>query len=191
LFYPKKVKGKNIICLESHWGGETLEPRTSIKPMLDFITIARGTQYSYNLVHTKEEFSYILTSINPKHYKMLLLAFHGRSEEILMGANSEFEVTLQELSGIMGTRFEGYGVHFSSCSVLKAEEESIRDFMYKTDVAFVTGYGQGVDYIESGLMDLAYLGRWFHYKSVGAMFTSVRKSYKDFIKENDFIYYTR
>lgn len=191
MLYDKKVKHKNILCLESHWGGSQFEPRTSIKPILDYMTISRGTSYQYHFGHTKEEFRYVLENARTKDFNLLLLAFHGKPEKIFLGVDSEFTITFEELLEMMGDNFAGYGVHFSSCSVLNSSDERIREFIKQSGISFVTGYGQGVDYIEGEVMDFAYLGRWFKYKSNKSLFNSIEKSYGDLIKENNFKYYLR
>ena len=191
MFYPRKVKGKNILCLESHWGGSTIEPRASVKPLLDYITTGRGTSYTYNFVYTREEFKYILENVNVKKHNLLFLAFHGKPGNIMLGKDGESLIDMDELSGILDGRFSGYGIHFSSCSVLNLDEEKVTDFVSDTGASFVSGYGQGVDYNEGALMDMAFLSKWFYYRNMTSMFKSIKKSYKDFIKENNFLWYLK
>ena len=189
MVYDKKVTGKNILCLESHWGGSFKEPKLTVKPILDYITIARGNRYAYHLGYTREELTQFLSDIPARDYNLLFMAFHGRPGKITFGMDYKNRLSFNELADIMGTRFHGYGIHFASCSVLKDNEKDVRDFMEKTQVAFVSGYGQGVDYIEGALMDTAFLGKWIWYKSASMAFKNIKQAYKDFIKENKFIWY--
>jgi hypothetical protein len=189
MFYPTKVRRKNIFCIESHWGGTLIEPKPSVRPILEFCSVARGTKYSHQIVHTEGEFEYAIGNANPKTSNLLFLAFHGKADNIYLGANQEFTLTVDDIADMMGTRFSGSGLHFSSCSVLNIAEQKIHDFMKRTGLSFVSGYSQGIDYIESGAMDLAFLGKWYNYKSVGHLHNAIVSSYGDLIDENQFRFY--
>lgn len=188
MFYPKRVRKKNIFCIESHWGGTLTEPKPSVKPILEFCSVARGTKYSHQIVHTKEEFLYWINKASAKNANLLFFAFHGKPENIYLGAYQEFIINLDEIADLLGTRFAGSGLHFSSCSVLNISENKIKEFIRRTGLSFVSGYGQGVDYIESAAMDLAFLGKWYSYKSAAHLNNAITSSYGDLIKENKFIF---
>lgn len=189
MFYPSKVKGKNIVCLESHWGGGVAEPRPSVKPILEFCSVARGNSLTHFIVHTKEELVYDINQIKRKNCNLLFLAFHGDPDKTYLGVGQEFVITLDELADILGKRFHGIGVHLSSCSVLNTSQESINSFLDKTGVLFLSGYAQGIDFIEGMVMDMAFLGKWFQYKRISSFEKSLKLSYRDFIKENKFRIY--
>jgi hypothetical protein len=191
LFYPKRPKNKNILCIETYWDENEFEPTSNMTPLLDFVTTARGTGYTYRLSHTIEELTYILSTVKPSKCNLIIFAFHGRSDKILLGNKSEFIVSFLDLAKLMGRRFEGCGIHFSACSVLNSFEENIYEFIDMTGASFLTGYGQSVDYIEAGLMDMAFIGKWFRYKNTRSLFKNLKHSYKDFIKENNFLYFAR
>lgn len=189
MFYPKKVRKKSIFCIESHWGGTLVEPKPSVKPILEFCSVARGTKYTHHIVHTRDAFEYAIRNSKPKDANLLFFAFHGSPENIYLGTNQEFLVNIDEIAELLGTRFSGSGLHFSSCSVLNISDEKANEFLKKTGLSFVSGYGQGIDYIESAAMDLAFLGKWYSYKSIGHLTKSIASSYGDLINENQFKFY--
>lgn len=188
-FYSTIVKNKSILCLESHWVKPVEEPRPSIKPILQYASVGRGTSFAYHFLSTKEELVYWLVNTPSKSYDLLVLAFHGRPEEILIGRNQEVGLYLDELENIVGKKLMGKGLHFSSCSVLNTSKKRIMDFIKNTGASFVSGYAQGIDYIEGAVMDLAFLGRWYQYKRIASLDKSLRRSYGDFIRENKFKFY--
>lgn len=103
--------------------------------------------------------------------------------------NTEFEITLSELAIMMGKRFRGFGIHFASCAVMSAWDETLRDFMDKTEVLFISGYDRYVDFNESSLVDLALINRWMYARNYRRMFENMQRSYKPLLIDNGFKYY--
>lgn len=184
----KKRTSKRILAIES-WDSVYLEPKAGMKSLLDFITSIQGTRYSYNFCHTPTELEYLLKNIPTKNFSLLYFAVHGKPEKIQTGMFSEFDISLNKLSKMMGKRFSGMGVHFASCAVLSSSNETIENFIKNTEVAFVSGYTKYVDFEESSLADLAFINRWMYAKNYKKMFENMKKSYKTILSENGFKYY--
>lgn len=180
---------KNIIAIESWDGKSVIEPRKGMKPLLTFVTSMNGTKYSYNFCYTPEELSYLLSNIPTRSSSLLYLSLHGSPEKIKLGMFSEFEIGLDNLAEMMGSRFVGFGIHFGSCATLFSWEETMRNFMNKTGVVFCSGYEKYVDFNESSIMDLAFINRWIYARNHKRMFENMKKSYKQLMKDNGFSYF--
>lgn len=184
----RRQRNKNIIAIES-WEGASLEPKAGMRSLLNFITETNNTHYSYNFTYTPTELSYILENIPTKDFSLLYFALHGRPEKISLGMYTEFEITLSELAIMIGKRFKGFGIHFASCAVMSAWDETLRDFMDKTEVLFISGYDRYVDFNESSLVDLALINRWMYARNYRRMFENMQHSYKPLLIDNGFKYY--
>lgn len=186
----KKKKSKGIIAVESWDGSSMSEPRGGMKSLINFVSEFHETNFSFNFLYTPEELRYILQNISTRNFSMLYLALHGRPNSIQTGIHSEFEITLDQLAEMMGRRFEGFGLHLASCAVMSSSEESIRSFMNKTGILFISGYKFYVDFISSSLVDLALINNWMFAKNYRRMFEKMYKSpLKALLNENGFKYY--
>lgn len=186
----KKKTNKSIIAIESWDGSSMSEPRGGMKSLINFVSEFHETKFSFNFLYTPEELNYILQNIPTRNFSLLYLALHGKPDKIQTGMYSEFEITLEQLAEMMGRRFEGFGLHLASCAVMSSEEESIRDFMDKTGILFISGYKKYVDFISSSLVDLALINSWMFAKNYRLMFEKMYKSpMKALLNENGFKYY--
>lgn len=180
---------KGIIAIES-WDGKTVdEPRGGMRSLLNFVSDFHQTKFSYNFLYTPEEMRYILGNIPTRSFSLLYLSLHGKPDSIQTGMFSEFEIPLEELADMMGNRFAGYGLHLASCATMSSSQESIRDFMNKTGILFISGYTEYVDFISSSLVDLALINSWMFAKNYKRMFENMQKSYKQILNENGFKYF--
>lgn len=136
--------------------------------------------------------SYVLRNVSTKNHSLLYLALHGKPHSIQTGMYSEFNITLDELSTMMGKRFSGFGMHIASCAVMSSNEDSIYDFMNKTGVLFMSGYKNYVDFISSSIVDMALINNWMFSRNYRLMFEKMFKSpMKQILSENGFEYYTQ
>lgn len=186
----RKRNGKGIISIES-WDGEVVnEPRGGMRSLLTFVSEFHQTSLTHNFLYTPEEMTYVLRNVPTRNHSLLYLALHGKPESIQTGMYSEFNITLNELSTMMGKRFSGFGVHLASCAVMSSSEESIYDFMDKTGVLFISGYKKYVDFISSSIVDLALINNWMFARNYRRMFEKMYKSpIKQILSENGFKYY--
>lgn len=184
-----RKKNKNIIAIES-WDGKTVdEPRGGMRSLLNFVSDFHETKFSYNFLYTPEELKYILSNIPTSRFSLLYIALHGKPESIQTGMYSEFEILLDDLADMMGSRFVGFGVHLASCATMSSSTDSIRRFIDKTGILFLSGYTEYVDFGESSLVDLALINRWMFAKNYKRMFENMYRSYKPILNENGFKYF--
>lgn len=186
----RKRNGKGIISIES-WDGKIVnEPRGGMRSLLTFVSEFHQTPLNHNFLYTPEEMGYVLRNVSTRNNSLLYLALHGQPEAVQIGMYSEFNITLNELSEMMGRRFSGFGVHLASCAVMSSSEESIYDFMDKTGVLFISGYKKYVDFISSSIVDLALINNWMFARNYRRMFEKMHKSpIKQILSENGFKYY--
>lgn len=185
----KRKTNKGIIAIESWDGSDVSEPRGGMKSLLKFVSDFHGSPLAYQFLYTPESLSYVLGNISTRKHSLLYLALHGEPEHIQMGMYTEFNISLDELSKMMGKRFSGFGVHLASCAVMSSSTESIYDFMDKTGILFMSGYQKYVDFGESSLVDLALINRWMFARNYRIMFEKMNKSYKTLLNDNGFKYY--
>jgi len=183
----QKRHRKNIIALES-WENYDLEPRAGMKSLLDFLSITNNIKYNYNFIYTPTEFKYILETVPTKNYSLLYVALHGTPEKIRTGANTEFEMTLNELADVMGKRFKGFGLHFASCAVMNSWQDTLFSFKEKTELAFVSGFTQYVDFQSSSIVDHALISEWIYSRSYRRMFERMGETHKKLLQTNGFEY---
>lgn len=180
-----------IIALES-WNGENNEPKTGMKNLLSFVAENnKGVSLHYSFLYTPREMEYILRMTKPKGKTLLYFSMHGRPNFVDTGTHSEFEISLDDLALYMGETYKGCGVHFASCAILSSDKDTILGFIDKTKVSFVSGYKFYVDFLESSLMDLAFLQRWVWSRYNRPMLEKLFPDYKNLTKTNGFSYYMK
>ena len=73
---------------------------------------------------------------------------------------------------------------------MSSGEDSIRRFMDKTGILFISGYELYVDFISSSMVDLALMNNWMFSKNYRLMFEKMKKSsVKPLLQENGFKYF--
>ena len=98
---------------------------------------------------------------------VLYLAFHGSDTGIWISDDSDGDVTLEYLGGLLADKLEGRVVHFGACSVMQARKDTLARFLKQTGARAVTGYRAEVPWIDSAAMDLIVLGVLADYKQLG------------------------
>lgn len=150
-----KAYERNIYCLEGSWNKN---PRShqSVKPMLELLRTFSGIKYIYHKCDTKEEFFYRLQQFTKgtyKNYPILYLAFHGRTNRIIV---ENQHITLKEIATALEGKLADKIAHFGSCSTLRTSEKNIQDFISTTNCQFISGYRKDVDYIDACAFELLY-----------------------------------
>jgi hypothetical protein len=87
-------------------------------------------------------------------FGILYLAAHGLRGQIELDGGL---ITLEELSGMMKRRYEGWAVHFGSCLVMGAPLSDIKAFKRETGAALVSGYEFAVEWIQSSAFEMIWL----------------------------------
>lgn len=133
--------------------------------MLRFLKNVAGIDYFHRQVATKEEFFYHLKSKRKfKGYDIVYLAFHGEQGSIFPSENEE--IKLKELSEYWNF-FEDRIMHFSSCKTLDYEEDKLKEIKKELGASSLSGYIKDVDWIDSMLLDIAFISLWQAYKVQG------------------------
>jgi hypothetical protein len=165
---------RKIVCLETYWGdykGQLFQS-TSVRPFLEALAthfnpplriahrfvessaqLAHYTGFPDGLLwHDPEVFD------TPFYY----LSFHG-SPATLRG-------TLERMNAeTLCAAFAGWGgqfpnlVHFGACSVFAGREgrDFARDFLARSGCRGITGYTTEIDWIDSMVIDLLFIRRFF------------------------------
>lgn len=175
---------KNIFCLESLWDND-VENRLTVLPILELLNRVYRVQFVHLSCNTNEEFKFNLRHApRRRSYLILYLAFHGDRNGISLP--DESHLSFSDLADLMGTRFKGWTVHFGSCDVVSAKNDKILEFIERTGVAMVTGYGRSVDWAESAAMDFLFLSALQRYRQKASFRKHMETTYPDLIRLNDF-----
>jgi hypothetical protein len=179
----KNNGSKNIACLEGLWD-DTLEERISAAALLDLAAKISEVKFTLLSCNTREEFEFNIAKLCisriKKNYGVLYLVFHGEPGRIFL--SDEVPLSLEELADIMGDRFKGWVVHFSSCSTLAIKENRLKDFIRKTKVSLVIGYTKNMSWSECMAMDLLLFENIANHKRLWDMKKFVGSRYGELVK---------
>lgn len=147
---------KHIYCLEGMWNDYNLNDKSSVTPLLEFLSKSNSCRYIHHDCATKEELEFFLKkwvqkAISSK-FPILYLACHGEQEKIFL--NRHDFVTLTDIANILGDRCYGKVFYFGSCSTLKIDKRKIQSFLTKTNAIAAIGYQVDVDWMKSSACDL-------------------------------------
>jgi hypothetical protein len=149
-------RNKNIYCLEGMWNDYNLKDKSSVIPLLEFLSTSKYCDYIHHGCATKEEFTFFLKKWTPKSisekYPILYIACHGEQEKIFL--NRRDFMTLGEIADILENQCYGKVFYFGSCSTLKIDKRKIQSFLTKTNAIAALGYQEEVDWMKSCACDL-------------------------------------
>lgn len=154
---------KNIYCLEGNWNTNP-NSKQSIKPILELLKTTCGIRYIHIKCDTKAELLKYLrqfTFKRYKNYKILYIAFHGKSNRIYTGKDY---TSLKEFGEVLESSLDGKIIHFGSCSTLKTSNKRIQEFLETTNADSISGYSKTIDFIDSTALDLLYFKLLQNYK---------------------------
>lgn len=175
---------KNIYCLESLWNDD-VEMKLSVQPALELAAKLNDISYLHLTCNTAPELAHNLTRLRKRRaYGILYFAFHGQSGRILL--DDKTRVSLGELAEMMGNRFHNWTIHFGSCSVLKARDEDLQNFVEQTGIGLLTGYGKVIEWGESTALDILFFCLLQKYKNTKHFWNFFSKTYPDLIKVTGF-----
>jgi hypothetical protein len=165
--------------LESLWHDDVNRPLT-VRWILQTASEISDFRFAHLTCNTERELAYNLGVLRRRRsYQVLYLAFHGSPG--VVGLHGE-DLTLEELADLMGTGFRGRIVHFGTCATLNVRESRIADFLERTGVAMVVGYGRDIDWIESASADLLFF-RWLQqYVSLRRLWTGFERRYAGLVE---------
>jgi hypothetical protein len=170
---------RNIACLESLWHDEIDKPFT-VRRILETGSAIGGFRVAHFTCNTGHELAYNFQILRRRRsYRVLYLAFHGSPGVVSLHGE---DLTLEGLAGLMGTGFRGRILHFGTCATINVRESRITEFMERTGVAMVIGYGRNIDWIESASMDLL-LFQWLQrYVNLRRLWTGFEKRYAGLVE---------
>jgi hypothetical protein len=175
---------KNIYCLESLWNDD-VEIKLSVLPALELASRLNDISYLHLTCNTIPELAHNLRRLRKRRaYGILYFAFHGQRGRILLDDKSR--VRLDELAEMMGNRFQNWSVHFGSCSVLKARDKDLQEFVEQTGVGLLTGYGKVMEWGESTALDILFFCLLQRYKNTKHFLNFFEKTYPDLIQVTGF-----
>jgi len=179
----KNNGSKNIACFEGLWD-DNLEERLTAAALLDLAAKISEVKFTLLSCNTRDEFEFNINkfciSRIKKNYGVLYLVFHGEPGRIFL--SDEVPLSLEELADIMGDRFKGWVVHFSSCSTLAIKENRLKDFIRKTKVSLVIGYTKSMSWSECMAMDLLLFENIANHKRLWDMKKFVGSRYGELVK---------
>ncbi|GIF72437.1 DUF6642 family protein [Asanoa siamensis] len=146
-----------IFCVEGQWH-KNLTDRSSVLPMLDLLNRLGHCSFIHKDVATPEELHYFLTRWTEHRYasyRVGYFAMHGEAKHLYVADRKP--VSLDEIASTLEGRCEGKRLYFASCSVLRAPDAVLEDFLHATGAAIVCGYTRQVDWVESAALELALL----------------------------------
>lgn len=157
----KKLSLNNagIFAIESLWSKKINKPFPSVGAIFNVIK-DNIPNFDYTVLNcnTREELihSLSLAKKNSKQFRTLYFGSHGHPFGLEISLSKKDYFSLDELAEFLGKDFNLWAIHFGACSVLDVDEEKIREFMDKTKVKMVTGYGLDVDWMESASFELLF-----------------------------------
>lgn len=155
---------RKIFALEGEWNNKPTD-RASVVDVLNYLEKVNDYKCFHRRIATKEEFFYHLRRTKFKKYKIVYLTFHGSKNKIYTTNSAKDEgIELEELLEYRKF-FKDKIVHFGSCETLKMSPEEIIDFRKDLGAKVVSGYTKSVDWMDSGILDLAYFNLWGTYKT--------------------------
>ncbi len=171
---------KNIAALESLWYGD-IENSVNVKPILEMVSRMHEIKVVHLTCSTRGEFIHNLRLIKKKSdYGILYLAFHGRPGDIILADDGV--ITLEVLSGFMGTSFSNWIVHFGACGTISVEATRLNSFVQSTGIRMISGYANDrVDWIESAAMDLLYFQKAQEYEDMELLWADLKENYGELV----------
>ncbi|GIF67708.1 hypothetical protein Ais01nite_57430 [Asanoa ishikariensis] len=146
-----------IFCVEGQWH-RSLTDKSSVLPTLDMLNRLKRCAYIHKDVATAEELRYFLTRWTEQRYASFRVghfAMHGEAKQLFV--NDRIRVGLDEIAETLEGRCEGRRLYFGSCSVLRAPDAILEDFLHTTGAAMLCGYTREVDWVESAAFELVLL----------------------------------
>jgi len=181
-----------IVCLEAYWN-EAMFQHFSVKGFLDGMAplVHPPLTVAHRFVDTHAGLAYYLRRPDGLMWRqkelfdapVFYLAFHGRAASV--------RTPVERIAGErLIEAFTGYGengyrnlVYFAACNVLRGSRglAFAKQFVRKTGVQAVVGYGTPVGWMASLVCDMLFLHRFYNdpspWKNLRRIFNSVHRDY--------------
>ncbi len=169
---------KQIACIESL---ADREEKLSTRPFLEYVASVQGIRLSFAACDTPDELTEGLRTLaRLRKDGILYIALHGGPGEIYLADGTT--LSLEDFAELLGERFEGWVLHFGSCSTLKASERRLEAFVERTGIPLLLGYTRTVDWIESSAMDMLIFQALQQYVDLRACWRFLERRYASLIE---------
>lgn len=146
-----------IFCVEGQWHRD-LRERGSVLPTLELLERCGAIRFIHRNVATPDELGFFLNRWMLRQYadyNVGFFAMHGEPTKLCLTDwhHVELATVADQLEGqCTGKRF-----YFGSCSVLKASDAKLREFLSITGASLICGYTRSVDWFESAAFETVLL----------------------------------
>lgn len=150
-------KPGGVFCVEGQWEDDLTE-RGSVLPTLELLERLGSIRFIHRDTATTDELHYYLDtwlSARYKDFKVGFFALHGQPSELLLTARNS--VKLDEIGAWMSGRCAGRSLYFGSCSVLRASDQVLKEFLHETKAAMLCGFTKTIDWVESAAFETVVL----------------------------------
>jgi len=150
-------KPGGVFCVEGQWEDDLTE-RGSVLPTLELLERLGSIRFIHRDTATTEELHYYLdTWLSRKYqdFKVGFFALHGQPSQLCLTAKTTVE--LDEIAAWMSGRCGGRSLYFGSCSVLRASDRVLKEFLHETKAAMLCGFTKAIDWVESAAFETVVL----------------------------------
>ncbi len=144
-----------VMCLEGEWE-KALSDKKTVLPYLQLIeSINSDFIYIHRRVATEPEFNFFIEEWTLKRYsdyKVLYISTHGFRGGI--NISRDVDVSLENFGEKLGERAEGRYVHLGGCSILKSNEDELKEFVKRTKIRGLMGYSKDIYWTESAAFEI-------------------------------------
>ena len=146
-----------IFCVEGQWHRD-LNERGSVLPTLELLQRLHRIRFIHKEVATEGELTYFLDRwLLRKYvdYRVGFFAMHGEPSKLCL--TDRHSVDLSDVAAQLSGKCHDKRFYFGSCSVLKASEAKLQEFLTETGAALICGYSRAIDWVESAAFETVLL----------------------------------
>lgn len=146
-----------VFCIEGQWHRD-LNERGSVLPTLELLERLGRIRFIHKDAATPDELSYFLNRWLLRQYadyRVGFFAMHGEPTKLCL--TDWHSVDLDDVAEQMAGKSDGKRLYFGSCSVLRASDSRLQDFLSETGAALICGYTREVDWVESAAFETVLL----------------------------------
>ncbi|MFC0007346.1 DUF6642 family protein [Micromonospora siamensis] len=150
-------KPGGVFCFEGEWEDDLAE-RGSVLPTLELLERLGSIRFIHRDTATPQELRYFLERwLTRKYaaYQVGFFALHGSPTRLHL--SDSHSVGLAEIASWMSGQCEGKRFYFGSCSVLRASDTTLSEFLRETKAAMLCGFTKEIDWIESAAFETVVL----------------------------------
>nr|MDT0662280.1 DUF6642 family protein [Micromonospora sp. DSM 115978] len=146
-----------VFCVEGQWHRD-LNDRGSVLPTLELLERLGKIRFIHKDAATRDELVYFIDRWLLRQYadyRVGFFAMHGEPTKLCL--TDRHSVDLDDISEQMAGRCEGKRLYFGSCSVLRASDARLQEFLAETGAALICGFTRDVDWVESAAFETVLL----------------------------------